>query len=131
MKIWHGYGSEHSTNLVMVGHFKSPDDAEKTQKLIDQLTDELKDKIDIGSSQERFGDEVREILLRTDCYNLNPLELEQFLYDVGSRVEGNRIILTTEESEVSAFFKVMIKKGAKVEIFSAHDYPDVEDKPGK
>jgi len=41
-------------------------------------------------------------------------------------VEGDKIILTTEESEVSAFFKLMIIKGAKVEIYSAHDYPDAE-----
>ena len=26
MKIWDGYGSEHSMNLVMIGHFKNSDD---------------------------------------------------------------------------------------------------------
>ena len=50
MKIWHGYGSEHSMNLVMIGHFKSSEDAEKTQKLIDQLSEGLRDKIEIGKS---------------------------------------------------------------------------------
>lgn len=32
MKIWQGYGSEHSMNLVMIGHFKSPKDATHAQK---------------------------------------------------------------------------------------------------
>ncbi len=131
MKIWHGYGSEHSMNLVMIGHFKNADDAEKTQNLIEQLTDGLRDKIDIGASRKRFSDEVLELLRKADCYIFSPSELEHFLYDTHTRVEGNKIILTTGESEVSAFFKLMITKGAKVEIYSLHDYPDAEYGRGK
>lgn len=126
MKIWHGYGSEHSMNLVMIGHFKSPDDAKNTQQLIKQLSDRLVDKIDVGTSRERFGDEVLDLLRETNCYILSPSELEHFLYDTQIRVEGDKMILTTDESEVSAFFKLMITKGAKVEIYSAHDYPEAE-----
>ena len=29
MKIWNGYGSEHSMNLVMIGRFKTVGEAEK------------------------------------------------------------------------------------------------------
>jgi len=126
MKMWHGYGSEHSMNLVMIGYFKSTEDAEKIQRLIGQLTEGLKDKIDIGSSSDRYGDDVLNLLREANCYNLSPSELEQFLYDADTRVEGDKIILTTEESEVSAFFKLMITKGARVEIYSAHDYPEAE-----
>lgn len=126
MKIWHGYGSEHSMNLVMIGHFKSPEDAEKTQKLIEQLSEGLSDKIAIGTSRERFSDEVLDLLREANCYILSPSELEHFLYDTHTRVEGDKIILKTDEFEVSAFFKLMITKGAKVEMYSAHDYPDAE-----
>ncbi|HUS74562.1 MAG TPA: DUF6375 family protein [Methanothrix sp.] len=131
MKIWHGYGSEHSMNLVMIGHFKSSEDAEKTQKLIDQLSEGLRDKIEIGKSCDRFSDAVRGLLSETECYNLSPSELEHFLYDTHTRVVGDKIILTTDEFEVSAFFKLMILKGAKVEIYSAHDFPDAEYGRGK
>ena len=131
MKLWHGYGSEHSMNLVMIGYFKSPEDAEKTKKLITQLTEGLSDKIDIGTSRDRFGDDVMDLLQKTNCYGFSPSELEQFLYDISTKVEGNKIILTTEESEVSAFFKLMLEKGAKVEIYSAHDYPEAEYGRGK
>ncbi|WP_251259298.1 DUF6375 family protein [Klebsiella michiganensis] len=31
--------------------------------------------------------------------------------------------MTTDEAEVSAFVKLFVEAGAKVEIFSAHDYP--------
>ena len=131
MKIWHGYGSEHSMNLVMIGHFKSPEDAKKTQKLIEQLSEGLRDKIDIGTSRDRFGDDVMDLLKEADCYSLSPSDLEHFLYDINTRVEGDKIIVTTDEFEVAAFFKLMIINGAKVELYSAHDYPDAEHGRGK
>lgn len=131
MKIWHGYGSEHSMNLVMIGHFKSPEDAKEAQELIEQLTEGLSDKIEVGKSRDRFGDDVMNLLRQTECYNLSPSDLEHFLYDMRTRVEGDKIILTTDEIDVSAFFKLMIEKGAKVEIYSAHDYPDTNYGRGK
>ena len=118
-------------NLVMIGHFKSPEDAKETQRLIEQLSEGLRDKIDIGTSRDRFGDDVQYLLRETNCYVLSPSELEHFLYDTHTRVEEDKIILKTDESEISAFFKLMITKGAKVEIYSAHDYPDAEYGRGK
>jgi hypothetical protein len=131
MKIWYGYGSEHSMNLVMIGHFKSQDDAAETQHLIEQLTEGLRDKIDVGTSYTRFGDDVMDLLRKTNCYSLSPSELKNFLYDIHTQVEGDKIVLTTNESDVSAFFKLMINNGAKVEIYSAHYYPDTEYGRGK
>lgn len=131
MKIWHGYGSEHSMNLVMIGHFKSSQDAEKTQELINKLSEGLREKIEIGKSGDRFSDDVLGLLREKEIYNLGPPELEQFLYDTCTRVEGDKIILTTEESEVSAFLKLMVSEGAKVEIYSAHNYPDTKYGRGK
>lgn len=131
MKIWHSYGSEHSMNLVMIGHFKSTEDAEKTQRLIEQLTDGLRDKIDAGSQPDRFDEDVMGLLEEANCYVLGPSELENFLYDIHTQVESDKIVLTTDELEVSAFFKLMINNGAKVEIYSAHDYPDTEYGRGK
>ncbi len=131
MKVWRGYGSEHSMNLVMIGQFKSVDDARKAKQTIDQLTAKLADKIEVGRTRNRFGDEVLALLKDANIYTLGPLELEQFLYDVSTRIEEDKLILTTDESEVSAFMKLMIDRGAKIEIFSAHDYPDAEYGRGK
>lgn len=126
MKVWRGYGSEHSMNLVMIGQFKSVDDARKTKQTIDQLTEKLANKIEVGRTRNRFEDEVFALLKDANIYTLGPLELEQFLYDVSTRIEEDKLILTTDESEVSAFIKLMIDGGAKIEIFSAHDYPDAD-----
>lgn len=126
MKIWNGYGSEHSMNLVMIGHFKTTEDAEKTQELIEQLSEGLRDKIDVGTSRNRYSDPVMDLLRKVNIYDLSPSELEHFLYDIRTRVEGDKIIVTTDESEVSAFLKLMVTKGARVEVYSAHDYPDTD-----
>ena len=131
MKVWRGYGSEHSMNLVMIGQFKSVDDARKTKQTIDQLIEKLADKIEVGRTRNRFEDEVFALLKDANIYTLGPRELEQFLYDVSTRIEEDKLILTTDESEVSAFMKLMIDRGAKIEIFSAHDYPDAEYGRGK
>lgn len=123
MKIWSSYGSEHSANLVMIGQFKSPKEAKDIGELFQKLTDGLQDKIDVGTLSGRYSDEVYALLQRLNCYSLSPLELEQFLYENEIKIDGSKIVITTEESDVSAFFKLMILQGAKVEIYSAHDYP--------
>jgi hypothetical protein len=115
----------------MIGHFKSPHDAEETMKIINQLSEKLIDKIEFGENKKRFDNEVSQLLAEINCFIFTPSELEHFLLENSIRIEDNKIILTTEESEVSAFFKLMIEKGAKVEIFSAHDYPDAEFGRGK
>lgn len=131
MKIWNGYGSEHSMNLVMIGQFKSSEDAKQTHKVIEKLSVELDGKIDIGTNRERFGEDVMKILREIECYILSPTDLEGFLYGIRTRIEGDKIILTTDEIDVSAFFKLMIDKGAKIEMFSAHDYPNEKYGRGK
>lgn len=123
MKIWNGYGSEHSANLVMIGHFKSAKGAKDVGELFEQLTNGLYDKVEVGTSTARYSDEISALLQKLNCYSLNPFELEQFLYDNRINVDSNKIVITTDEEDVSAFFKLMVSRGAKVEIYSAHDYP--------
>jgi len=115
----------------MIGHFQTAAAAAETQALIERLREGLVDEIKPGDNSDRLSDPVLELLRRESCYNLGPGELEQFLYDTPTRLDGTKVILTTDESEVSAFFKLMMKNGAKVEIYSAHDYPDTHYGRGK
>lgn len=131
MKIWAGYGSEHSMNLVMIGHFRSADEARETLEIIDMLSVKLVGKVDYASHTDRFTDDVLELLRQTSCYLFTPSEIEQFLAEKNTQLEGDKLILTTEESEISSFLKLMIHKGAKVEIFSGHDYPETGYGRGK
>jgi len=128
MKIWKGYGSEHSMNLVMIGHFEKVRDAEKVKRLLDQLAEQVRDDADRDPSetvpQDRFTDRMLEFLGTVELHILSPAELEQFLYEVQVDVDGNKVVITTDEVDVSAFLKVLLDRGARIEAYSAHDYPN-------
>jgi hypothetical protein len=132
MKIWNGYGSEHSMNLVLIGRFKRAQDAEKVEKDIDALSAQAsKDdshSISFGKPEEqRFSEAMLSLLSSMNIHTLAPAEIGQLEYDHNLRREGDRITVTTEEGDVSAFVKIFIEAGAKVEVFSAHDYPSDAD----
>ena len=136
MKIWNQYGSEHSANIVMIGNFKDAAEASQAQEAIEALTEQVenerKDGMRVpGNSSERYGREMLDLLSRLGISSIGPQELEQFLYEFDLNVEGNSMVLTTEETEISAFLKVMIDRGARVEVYSAHDYPDTKHGRGR
>jgi len=128
MKVWKGYGSEHSMNLVMIGHFKEVRDAEKVKDLLNKLAEQVRDDADRSPNSmpphDRFTSGMLELLSSAKLYSLAPGELEQLLYDVWVDVDDNKVVITTDEIDVSAFLKVLIEKGARVEVYSAHGYPD-------
>jgi hypothetical protein len=124
MKVWIGYGSEHSANLVMIGKFKDASSAEKAQDVIEQMKEcMLASGVDLRDA-DRYSDPIMELLKRVNFYDVRPGELEQFTYDFSCRRDGDRIVISTDESDVSAFLKILIDKGARVEVYSAHTYPE-------
>jgi Family of unknown function (DUF6375) len=136
MKIWNGYGSEHSMNLVMIGRFKNVGDAEKAKQIIDSLAESVSADVEagvmeVGNPPQRFSERMLELLRKVNIYIIAANEFEQFAYDFRLAVDGEKVILTTEESDVSAFLKVLVHQGARVEVYSAHDYPDAEYGRGK
>ena len=128
MKIWYQYGSEHSANLVMIGRFEDATEATKAKEIIDAITKQVVDDegsgtLVIGSPSERYGNEMLALLGRLNIGSIGPQELEQFAYEVDVKVEGSDIVLTTDELDISAFLKVMFLRGARIEVYSAHDHP--------
>ncbi|WP_122581034.1 DUF6375 family protein [Pseudomonas viridiflava] len=128
MKIWNGYGSEHSMNLVLIGKFKRAQDAERVVKDIDKLSaqSEQDDSYSIpyaGPESQKFSDDMLALLCSLNLNTLGPADLGQLLSDHQLSRDGDKITVTTDEAEVSAFVKLFIEAGAKVEVFSAHDYP--------
>ena len=136
MKIWNEYGSEHSANLLMIGHFENIDDATKAKEIIKVLTkqvaeDQANGILTLGSPSGRYGSAMLDLLGRLNVTIIGPQELEQFAYEVNVELQGKDLILTTEEYDISAFLKVMFMEGARIEVYSAHDYPDTDNGRGK
>lgn len=128
MKIWYQHGTEHSANLVMIGHFQDAAEATRAKEIIDALTEQVaKDQsngtLTLGSPSDRYGKEMLDLLGRLNV-SIGPQEVEQFAYEASVRVEGNDLVLTTDELDISAFLKVMVFKGARIEVYSAHDFPE-------
>jgi hypothetical protein len=129
MKIWYQHGSEHSANLVMIGHFENAADATTAMEIIDALTKQVADEqsagtLTEGNSSAKYGDGMLDLLAKLNVMTIAPSELEQFVYEVSIKLQGNDLILTTDEFDISAFLKVMFLKGARIEVYSAHDYPN-------
>lgn len=125
MKMWKGYGSEHSMNLVMIGYFKEAKDAEGTKELIEKLTKIVTlDEENHNASNGRYSEQMMEFFKATNLYILRQEELEQFVYDVNTEVKDDKVIITTDEVDISAFMKILLEKGARIEVYSAHEYTE-------
>jgi hypothetical protein len=127
MKVWSGYGSEHSYNLVLIGHFADATTAkvtkEKFERLVSLATDKLPER-DWDDQNPRFDREVREALHEMSLWDFSRGDLEQFTYDVSMSQTGDRVELTTDEGEVQGYIKLLIDAGARVEVYSAHHWDE-------
>jgi hypothetical protein len=124
MKVWNSYGSEHSADLVMIGRFKDEGSAEKAMEAIDKITDLMTTADSDHTRAERFSEEALRLLQEWKVYDLAPYELEQFIYGVHPSLKGDRIEIRTNEPDLSAFMKLMVDHGARVEIWCSRDYPE-------
>ena len=124
MKTWNSYGSEHSANLVMIGRFKDADSAEKAKAAIDMITDFMTSGEANGTSPGKYPEGLMGILEKVGFFSLSTGELEQFTMDIHSELKDKQVVITTDEPDASAFLKLMVDKGARVEVFSAHVHPD-------
>ncbi len=135
MKIWTGFGSEHSFNLVMIGRFEEASKAKEVKGIIDLLTKQVMDEeempsYDAAPRKQKYSKPMLDLLMELRVNTVGPTELEQLQYDVSHEVKDNTIIFKTDEVDISAFMKILIEKGARIEMYSAHDYPDTEKEQG-
>jgi hypothetical protein len=125
MKVWQSYGSEHSMNLVMIGAFEDSADAAKAKRILDELilkvsaAQEAGD-IEFGEDPGRTPEAMYEYFKEISLYTVSPGELQQFLQDVRVREDDKKVVITTDEIDVSAFLKVLLDLGGRVEVYSAH-----------
>jgi len=123
MKIWTGYGSEHSANLVMLGKFKTPEDAtgflaelEKLERLIqeDDSGDDVFRKFPKKIMDEVLGERIR------FCSNLAPKDLDDFRMDLQryQRDDDQTIVeFKSDETGWAGLIKMMLNAGARIELF--------------
>ncbi|WP_094765106.1 DUF6375 family protein [Luteococcus japonicus] len=127
MKVWHGYGTEHSMNLKMIGHFVDADEAREAVEAIATLTaaaeaERSAGRLEYGEPPRLFSEELLAAMSEVSIHSLGYADVEQFLYDTEIDVKGSRVVVQTDEIDVIAYIKVLLAKGAKVEMYSGHDH---------
>ena len=77
MKVWNGYGSEHSNNLMMVGTFESVDKAKEVFKDLEEIrkqahVDYDNGVLDFEKTRSHWSDEMRNLLMKHNVHSLGP-----------------------------------------------------------
>jgi hypothetical protein len=134
MKVWVGYGSEHSANLVIIGKFKTETLATDAKSMLERLAKIAREDQDNGvlvpgGRATKFSDEMLDTITKTPSIPFTYQDPEHFLYEHDIVQNGSDVVITTEEMSIEAFLKVFIQHGAKVEVYSAHDYASKYGRP--
>lgn len=128
MKIWQGYGSEHSANMVIIGEFKDAAKAADARELLRRASEFAGDEYAAGRlkmdhPKHECGEAMFEFFSAQRLSSFTAADLEQLLYEHDAVVEGNRVVVTSEQSETSRFVQLFLSRAAKVQVYSAHDHP--------
>lgn len=129
MKIWRGFASEHSANMVLIGHFVTTEDAIRAAEQLQQLHDLAITEFDYDRFYENkmsvFTTEpIPEMLKKLELYDFAAEDVEHLVRQHSMERDGKRVRIWTDESDLNGFLKFLIKKGAFLEVYSAHDYPE-------
>jgi len=125
VRIWRSYGSEHSMDLVLIGRFESVSGAEaavERMQALKILADAEWSDDDWRRPGERMPDRVVEELTKLNLYEMGRYDVDVYAFDHSVNREGATVRVWTDESEVQGFLKVLIRLGARVEVFSRHQW---------
>lgn len=124
MKIWPSFASEHSSALVLIGRFKTVELAERAHGLIEKLSELASTEQAKVAGQGRYASAVLEFVKNADLFSIGPDDVDAFNMDFQTKLDGSTLTIETDEFDVIGQIKIMIEMKAKIEIYSAHDYPD-------
>lgn len=132
MKVWIGYGSEHSNNLMMVGTFASVDKAKEVFKDLQEIREQAQADyengiLDFEKTRSQWSDAMRDLLMKHNVYSLGPDDLMDFVLDTQVSQEGERIIVQTDEIEVAGFLKFFFSRGGRIEVGDTQSFKQTED----
>lgn len=113
--------------MVLVGYFQSIEKARTAESIMKKLTEAAEN---LGSASApswmdpspspdtNFWNFLREL----GIFDLTLGEVEQFGYDHTLVRNENKIEISTDEADVQGLIKTMISRGARVEIYSRHNW---------
>lgn len=131
MKVWFGYSSEHSSRMRIIGHFKT---AENVKSFLAEFT-RMQELVAANNeacfaNPEEFPLPILDGLFHGDIKHGQSLaahDLLDFTNEMTVSAKDKDFVIRSSEWNWAGIIKMLIESGAKVEMFSEHDYPVVED----
>lgn len=120
MKIWNSFSGEHSAKLRIVGKFKTNEEANKAVACFNDLLNVPNKE---RGTNPYFSDGISKVLTKHNLHYFTENDPEQLDFFHKLEAYGNEIVVETDEVEVQALIKVMLSYGAKIELYSRHNYP--------
>lgn len=112
-------------DLVLVGTFETVAGAEAAVEKMEALRtlaeSEWSDD-DWRWRDERMPGSLMDALLELKLYDMGRSDVDIYAFEHTVERTGSTVRVETEESEVQGFLKVLIHLGARVEVFSRHNW---------
>ena len=127
MKIWNGFGSEHSYSLVLVGHFANQENADEAADAFERMRQIAAEQLPEDTWENRsnrFDESLRQALASMSIYDFGKSDVDNFWYEHSVRKDQRVLVIDTDESEIQGFIKLLLKYGARIEIYSSHEWTE-------
>jgi hypothetical protein len=118
----------------MIGEFKTEEDANRAYELINQLreaanSDQREEIVRYFERNERFSKDTEQLLRKHQLHDISPDDIADLAFvDMHIKLSQTKIHCQTDDTDLGGFIKLMVDQGAKVQVYSAHEYPDNESK---
>jgi hypothetical protein len=112
-------------DLLLVGTFEAVSGAEaaiERMKALKALAEAGWSDDDWRRRDERMPMTLVEELAKLELYDMGRSDVDIYAFDHSVERRGSTVRVQTEESDVQGFLKVLIHLGARVEVFSRHDW---------
>jgi hypothetical protein len=126
MRIWRAFGSEHSSNYVILGTFSTSEEAYAAHAVLQEFMHQAESEhergtlpVDGGVAEHPAG--LVELMKKHSIW-LSAHDPAELLMEYHVEAKRNQVIITTNEYDISAIQKVLLGKGARVEVFSGHHH---------
>lgn len=112
-------------DLILIGRFEAVENAKQAVEKMEALKTLADAEWSDDSWQdhdERMPETLRQGLFKLELYEMGRFDVDNYVYE--HKVERNKtdVRIWTDESEVQGFLKVLINLGARVEVFSRHEW---------
>lgn len=127
MKVWTSYSSEHSSRIRIIGRFKSKDALGSFKDSFEQMKQLVSDNYDeCFNESDKFPVEILDQLGNGTINHSGTIaahDLLDFANEMTTEFGDDAVTIKSNESNWAGVIKMLIDAGAKVEMFSEHEYP--------